>query len=325
MFFDAMKPIRRTAFTLIELLVVIGIIAVLIGLLLPAVQKVRESAAQTQCRNKMRQLGLAAHNCHDTAGHLPPAQGWFPTAKPTTSAWGTHFFHLLPYLEQGNLYATATATGPNPIGEDPGAGRTYSSSAAGVDTPSFVGARTITSFICPSDPSVPSEPYTDVVTARTWGTSSYAGNYLVFGVVDSLVHPVSDQGAASLSASFPDGTANTLLYVERYAVCEMNSTQVKRACLWDWWQASWRNPGNDYRPTIAFDTVADTDIGPASIFQVRPATGSCDSSRAATPHVGGMVVCLGDGSVRTLAPTMSGATWWAACTPAGGENLGADW
>jgi type II secretory pathway pseudopilin PulG len=311
---------------LIELLVVIGIIAVLIGLLLPAVQKVREAAAQTQCRNKMKQLGLAAHNCHDTAGHLPPAQGWFPVAQPSAAAgWGTHFFHLLPYLEQGGLYTSAAVTGPNPLGEDPGPGKAYYSSASGTGTSDFVGARTVSAFVCPSDPSVPAGPYTDVVYGRPWAACSYAGNYLIFGVVDNLYQPTSDQGAARFAASIPDGTANTILYVERYAVCEQNSTGLRRACLWDWWQTSWHNPGNDYRPTIGMATTAHDNIGPTSIFQVRPTAGNCDPSRAATPHIGGIVVTLADGSVRTLAPGMSGDTWWAGCTPAGGETLGTDW
>jgi prepilin-type N-terminal cleavage/methylation domain-containing protein len=320
-----MRRSRHAAFTLIELLVVIAIIAVLVGLLLPAVQMAREAAAQTRCRNAMRQLGLAAHHCHDTAGHLPPAQGWFPADRPAGSAWGTHFFHILPYLEQNSLYSSAQATGANPLGQGPGPGVGYCSSAAGFGNPSFVGARTLPAFICPSDPSVPAGAYTDVVFGRSWGVSSYAGNYLVFGEVDAMFEPKTDQGAARLPGSFPDGTANTILYVERYAVCELNSKKLNRACLWDWWQAKWNYPGNDYRPTIGFATTTNDNVGPQSIFQVRPAAGNCDPSRAATAHPGGITVTLADGSVRTLATGMSGTTWWAACTPAGGEVLGTDW
>src|SRR5947209_7914230 len=194
---------QRRAFTLIELLVVIAIIAVLIGLLLPAVQKVREAASRMSCANNLKQLGLAAHNYHDSRGHLPPVIGYYP---PASGAFGTCFFHLLPFIEQDNLYRSALGSVPFPqpdgptVVHFPGNNNFYS--------------QPVKTFLCPSDPSVGPD---GVVTINgfPFGASSYAPNAMVI----SERFAIGPQGKARIDTDIPDGTSNTILHAEKYARC----------------------------------------------------------------------------------------------------------
>lgn len=315
---------RQRGFTLIELLVVIAIIAVLIGLLLPAVQKVREAAARTKCANNLKQLGLAAHNYHDSVGHLPPVIGYYP---PASGAFGTSFFHLLPFIEQDNLYKNSLGSVPFPDGPRavnyPGNNGVYS--------------QPVKTFLCPSDPSAGAD---GVVTINgvAFGASSYAPNARVIG--DRIAG--SPQGKARIPADIPDGLSNTILFAEKYARCT-NTTLAPQfqdggtawansgAPQFPWQPPPMSPPRLGFAPAFAvrgFAAVgAPNAIGEASIFQVQPTPflGNCDPTRASTAHTGGILVGLADGSVRTLAPTMSGETWWAAVTPEVGEVLGSDW
>ena len=302
----------RRGFTLIELLVVIAIIAVLIGLLLPAVQKVREAANRMKCGNNLRQLGLAAHQYHDAHQHLPPSMGYTPLA--TNGVWGHVFFHLLPYLEQNDLYCNARGPVALTTGTVtiywPGNNKVYS--------------QPVLNFLCPSDPSVgPGGIVT--VNGISWGASSYAVNSQVSAPI-----PHNPQGKRRIT-DIVDGTSNTILYAEKYARCTSTSLALDGGNLWAYCASAvfdlpppMEPPYKRYHSSFGGGPYA---TGPGSIFQVQPTPflGNCDPTRAATAHAGGMLVGLADGSVRTLAPSMSGTTWWAAVTPAGGEVLGSDW
>jgi prepilin-type N-terminal cleavage/methylation domain-containing protein len=330
--FTRMKTTPRRGFTLIELLVVIAIIAILIGLLLPAVQKVREAAARMKCANNLKQLGLAAHHYHDTQQHLPPAIGYYP---PAAGAFGPYFFHLLPYVEQDNLYRRALGVVPFPPPDGP--------TAVYYPGNNQVYSQSVPIFLCPSDPSVgPGGSVT--VAGVSFGASCYAFNALVVAQNDITTTPfkTNAQGKNRIPADIPDGTSNTILQAEKYARCT-NTTLPPQfrdgGSAWAYGGAGafpWLPPpmdlpvkgfGAGFCVPAAANQGAPNAIGPKSIFQVQPTPflGNCDPTRAATAHAGGIQVGLVDGSVRTLAPSLSGTTWAAAVTRAGDEVLGSDW
>jgi prepilin-type N-terminal cleavage/methylation domain-containing protein/prepilin-type processing-associated H-X9-DG protein len=310
-------PSKRFGFTLIEQLVVIAIIAILIGLLLPAVQKVREAAARAQCVNNLKQLGVALHNLSDTNRVLPPCAasgGGDPimVAGPYHGATGfTVFDWLLPFVEQPNLYRLSNRSILTQVEGSP------------------VYAHAIPLYQCPSDPS-PSGAGNHLAATPNQGADgyavgNYAANYQVFGKPDAPTADQRREGASRLPASFRDGTSNTLVFTERYGTCSLTGVGPNDgfACLWsDSWQ-SWR-------PLVCvnnFSQEPDTQgYQPCNLFQVQPVWNlTCDSSRAQSPHSGGINVGLGDGSVRFVLASVSPTTWANACDPRDGNPLGSDW
>jgi prepilin-type N-terminal cleavage/methylation domain-containing protein len=323
----AISKLPRRGFTLIELLVVIAVIAVLVGLLLPAVQKVREAAARMKCQNNLKQLGLAAQSYHDSSGHLPPGIGYYPTAA--NDAFGTYFFHLLPHVEQDNLYRSSWGTVPFPA----------PAGATGAYYPGNNGVyrRPVWAFLCPSDPSVGSGG-TVPIGSEAFGASSYAPNGLVSGTGPPIPGP---QGRTTFAA-IADGTSNTILHAEKYARCSNTflppafrdggtAWAYSAAPVFDWQPPPMNLPPRAFQPGFAIAGLASLGapgaVGPGSKFQVQPTPfeGNCDPTRASTPHAGGIQVGLVGGSVRTLSRGMSATTWWNAVTPSGGVGLGPDW
>jgi prepilin-type N-terminal cleavage/methylation domain-containing protein len=334
---------RLRAFTLIELLVVIAIIAILIGLLVPAVQKVREAGNRIKCANNMKQFGLAIHNMQGTYEKLPPLTGPYPTGTLWVSTdgdpgsngppWNTPFFWMLPFIEQDNLYKSCyfpAVKGSNDAGYMCWNGLTGAEICM-LDPIKIYG--------CPSDPGY-SDQLQHVSAGYNWGSwsggwdgdyalTSYAANAQVFAKTDAVFEMTNWQGQARIPATFTDGTSNTILFAEKLAQCgQIAGDAAPNGNIWSWRQTNPNVPAFAMRdPTGSKSGGFPTPqpVGPASIPQtsVSDYINLCDFYRASTSHPT-MNLTMGDGSVRNVSSSLSGITWWAICTPHGGEVVGSD-
>ena len=311
-----MRQTRR-GFTLIELLVVIAIIAVLIALLLPAVQQAREAARRTQCKNNLKQLGLALHNYHDTFLVFPPGQfqrlGMDP--QPPAEGLSTNrscwMQQILPYIDQGPLF---NKFAPYMAGASPA---TYATQWPGANT-------ILPALMCPSDPSGPKNS-----TANGIANQGFHGNYSVsagsttFGV---------DGGGLKLNGMFfcfsrtsirdaTDGTSNTLLVGEILLTKDIDpSGHDLRGRYY-----------NEYAGDTFFSsffppntTVGDKLWGNLCIDgRKRPCATSGDYViYSRSEHTGGVQIVLVDGSVRFFSENIDKTTFQALGSRAGGEVVG---
>jgi prepilin-type processing-associated H-X9-DG protein len=206
------RPARRPGFTLFQLLLILALLAILLGLLLPAVQKVREAAARAQCGNNLKQQALAMHNANDTYGKLPPLAGSFPKKE---GSQGTFFFYLLPFIEQDNLFQNASDGKGN---YSVWVNDTYS--------------RVIPTYLCPSDPTGGNNHLHDGWLAE----SSYAANFQAFG--DRQKNSL--EGAARIPVTFTDGLSNTIAFTERHQGCNGDP------CAWAY------TVGTSWAPAFAY-------------------------------------------------------------------------
>lgn len=293
----------RRGFTLIELLVVIAIIAILIGLLLPAVQKVREASMRMKSSNNLKQLTLAVHNYEGAVGKIPPN-----AINLANGVRVSCHYLLLPYIEQSSL-----------------------SAAAGNSNADYLAnAKTIIpTFIAPLDNSLEGNIMT--VNGVAWAASNYAANHTIFGYPGNGTNWTGfanndwdNKGRRIQNIS--DGASNTLMFGERYAKCSSGGS------LWAYRNTDPAPTGPSYPGwgRMSFFPANWTSNNMSSPYtavppQNAPLVANCSPYNLQSFSSSGCQISMCDGSVRTVSTSISSTVWFAAIWPDDGQVLRGDW
>ncbi|MCA9089265.1 MAG: DUF1559 domain-containing protein [Planctomycetaceae bacterium] len=327
----------RRAFTLIELLVVIAIIAILIALLLPAVQQAREAARRSQCKNNLKQIGLALHNYHDTFLVFPPGGVTCNPCSAGSSGNSGHNFSasILPYIDQAPLYNSLNWSIQDVHGTGTG-GTTTSPHDIAIQT-------SIPAYKCPSSPVADTYPTSTGAVPAKVGTLEYVGIAGTQNTGTVTTNGTFWKNSKVSLNKFTDGTSNSIVVGEYSGLAKGSApsatTQTTASALNSYNVALWfgftdassHNAINAHPAFIAYRAVeivgaTGTPLSLPNVYYVSPPSGvgarDAYNTSLKSQHVGGIHAMLGDGSVRFLSDNISMTTLGYLVTIGGGEVLG---